>query len=121
MADLSPLLHMLGLDAKRRDPWRNLYVTGPDDAKMLALADAGLVYRAVTPGFCARGDVVYMATERGKSVAIAENARVNPPPSRSRARYLRWLDVSDVCPDLTFREYLMRKMYEDSYWEARRG
>ena len=36
------------------------------------------------------------ATDHGKAVAIAENARIHPPLSREKARYDRWLTTSDV-------------------------
>ena len=117
MADrphLDALLHMLGLDANHRDSWRNHYVTGNDDEAVARLVVDGLAEPAPTPGFCARGDRVFRATERGRSVAIAENNRRNPPPKPARGRYLAWLRISDVCPDLTFGDYLRRRMYDDA-------
>lgn len=114
--DYAPLLHMLGLDADHREPWRNHYVSGSGhhaEPALDALVAAGLVEEVRRPGFLPDGDRVHMATEAGKRVAIAENLRRNPPPKPAKARYLRWLSLHEVCPDLTFREFLNRKLYRE--------
>ena len=110
---MDALLHMLGLDAKRREPWRNHYVCGPSvDAELVSLLAAGLVEEVGSPGFLAAGDRTFRATDAGRRQAIAENARRNPPPSPSKARYLAWLSVHDgPAPDLTFGEFLRQRRY----------
>lgn len=110
---MDTLLHMLGLDADHRLPWRNYYVTGADpDPEIDALVTAGLVEPTRRRSFLDVSDRVYRATEAGEIAAMAENRRRNPPLSPARRRYLHWLRLSDVCPDLTFGEYLRRRMYE---------
>jgi len=116
-ATLHVLLHTLGLDANHRDAYRNHFVAGPghhDEAHIAELVAGGLLELAPTPGFLAAGDVVYRATKRGRSVAVAANNRINPPPGRSAARYAAWLHLSDVCPDLTFGIFLRRRLYDDA-------
>lgn len=114
---MSALLHMLGLDADHRAPWRNHYVTGPDDEpELVDLVARGLVKEVRSPGFLADGDRTFLATEAGRVAAIAENIRANPPPSARQRRYLHWLRLSDVCPDLTFGDYLKQRMYADPAW-----
>lgn len=116
---MSALLHMLGLDADHRKPWRNHFVAGPghhSNAELAALVEAGHIAQARTPKFLPSDDVVYVATEAGIAHAIAENYRANPVPPMAKRRYLHWLRISDVAPDLTFREYLRRKMYADPAW-----
>ena len=119
MADLSPLLHMLGLDADHREPWRNHFVGGDDHHDEPAIAELialGLVERVARPGFLPDGDRVYRATDAGKAAAVAENWRRYPRPSRAKARYLHWLRLSGVCADLTFGAYLRRRLYADPAW-----
>lgn len=116
---MSALLHMLGLDADHREPWRNHYVTGPEDEpELVDLVARGLVEEVDSPGFLARGDRTFRATEAGRALALAENARRNPPPRTSKRRYLHWLRLSDVLPDLSFGEYLRRKLYNDPTYGA---
>lgn len=108
------LIHMLGLNAEHRECWRNHYVAGSGpEPELDALVADGLVVLARSPSFLVDGDRVFIATERGKNVARAENNRRNPPPNRGRARYLAWLRLSDVWDDLTFGAYLRRKLYND--------
>lgn len=80
--------------------------------------DRGLVEEGRSPGFLAAGDRTFRATEAGRAVALAENARQNPPARPSKRRYLHWLRLSDVLPDLSFGEYLRRKLYNDPYYGA---
>lgn len=107
------LLHTLGLDANHREPWRNHYVTGGTDADVDTLVAEGLMEPTRRPGFLHVDDRVYRATDRGVTVACAENRRRNPPPSRAKGRYLAWLRIADVCPDLTFGAFLKRRMYDE--------
>lgn len=72
-AGLGLLQHALGLDARRRDPWRNHFLAGPghsDEVELEALVEAGLMERRRAPSFCEEGDVVYVATESGRVLAV---------------------------------------------------
>lgn len=118
-ATIHVLLHTLGLDGNHRDAYRNHFVAGPghhDEPHLAELVAAGLLELAPTPGFLDAGDVVYRATERGRSVAVAANNRLNPPPGRAKARYLAWLRLSDVAPDLTFGTFLRRRLYDEAVY-----
>lgn len=108
---MDTLLHMLGLDADHTEPWRDHYVTSGADPEIDALVAAGLVEPARRPGFLHIDDRVFRTTSAGRAAALAERARRYPPPSRDKRRYLGWLRIADVAPDLTFGEYLRRRLY----------
>ncbi len=112
IASMGALLHMLGLDADHRVPWRNYYVTSADDPEIDALVSAGLAEPTRRPGFLDVSDRVYRATEAGKIAAMTENRRRNPPPSPAKRRYLAWLRLADAWPDLTFADFLRRRLYD---------
>lgn len=108
---------MLGLDADHRKPWRNHFVTGPDEGDDIReLVTLGYVVDVRRPGFLDARDRVFVATDAGKAAASEENQRANPPPTTNRRRYLHWLRISDADPDLTFGEYLRRRLYNDPAW-----
>lgn len=105
------LLHTLGLDWKR-EPYRNYFVACPghDDLPHLeALVAAGLMEQRRRPGFLPEDDAVFSTTDAGRELALS----LLPKVPRDRSRYLRWLNMRDVDADLTFGEFLRRRMYED--------
>ncbi len=104
------LIHTLGLDDRHRAPWRNQYVTGATDPAMDELVAAGFMEPVRRPGWLAAEDYPYRATDAGKVAAVAENERRNPKPSRSRRRYLHYLEVADAY-GCSFGEYLRHKQY----------
>lgn len=110
---MSALLHMLGLDAKHIEPWRNHYVGMGTEAELQPLLADGLIEEVPRPGFCPEGDRVFRATPAGIRAAAAERARRYPPPSRAKARYDGWLTIADCFPDLRFGDYLRRRMYDE--------
>jgi len=114
---MDALLHMLGLDADHREPWRNHYVTGGDAPEIDALVAAGLVEPVAAPRFLDATDRVYRATAEGERQARIENRRRNPPPSPAKRRYLAWLRLSDAWPDLTFADFLRRRLYDPDVLE----
>lgn len=109
--NLSILLHTLGLDERRANPWRNHYVTSAEDPDVAALVEAGLMEPTRRPGFLPVGDRVFRVTSAGEAVARTERARLYPPKSRSSARYHAWLD-GDGC-GVSFGEFLKRRMYRE--------
>jgi len=118
--DIDIVLHALGLNEhhdRKKSPTRNHYVTGPTDDAMDRLVAAGLMEQTRTPGFLADGDRNFRATDKGRAAAIEEWKRRYPPPSkrvaRAKGRYDDWLRCSD-CWDITFGEYLRRKLYKES-------
>lgn len=100
---LDILRHMLGINVSdRRNPpeYRDYACADPGDAIMHALHDAGLVrmYRF------GNGYEWWTTTDAGKAAARAsQRAMLKPKASRV---YARFLDVRDVLPDLTFRQFL---------------
>lgn len=108
---LDPLLHTLGLDERHADCSRDHYVTEADDEALVALVARGLMEKRKAPGFLAPESCCFGATAAGRVEALAERARRYPPPSRSQARYMAWLDVAD-CYDLTFGGWLKAKLYD---------
>lgn len=109
---MDALLHALGLDERHAVPWRNYYVPRGDDPVIMPLVAAGLMAEVRAPAFLSKGARVFVATDAGKRAALVEHRRRYPPPSKYRARYLHWLDISDCC-DVTFGEYLRRRMYAE--------
>ena len=77
------LMHALGLDERRRTPWRNHYVVGDHRADRVAqLVALGLMQPTIRPGFIPATDRVYHVTDAGRVEAIAANDRLNPPRRR---------------------------------------
>jgi hypothetical protein len=78
-------MHALGLDERRRAPWRNHYVVGEHRAdRVEQLVALGFMAPTVQPGFITEGDRVFHVTESGKVEALAANDRLNPPTVRRR-------------------------------------
>lgn len=94
------LQHSLGIDREKRSPWRNYYCDEAGAPQLEALVSLGLMShgRAVN-----ESQRYYHVTAAG--VAVAVDA-LPAPYSRSKQRYRRFLSVSDVMPDLTFRDFL---------------
>jgi hypothetical protein len=92
-AQIHILRHSLGL-TYGEEMYRNHFVTGEgsiDHPDCMALSAAGLM-RRVEGSALSGGMDVFVVTDAGKLVAQAHT----PKLSRSKKRYLRWLDISDV-------------------------
>ena len=74
------LMHALGLDERRREPWRNHYVTSADDPDVAQLVALGFMAQTRTPGFLPDGDRNFIVTDAGTREAVEANYRSNPPP-----------------------------------------
>ncbi len=109
MGDLLHILqHSLGVDAfGRGEQYRNRFVTGEGSI------DHPICMEAVERGFMTRhagnaltGDMdLFLVTDEGRAFV----AETSPKPDRkqlARDRYSRFLDLSEVMPDLTFRQFL---------------
>lgn len=104
--DLRILRHMLGIDdARKRDakPYRNHYCANAGDPNLVSLVQRGLVVLSRPPSKAIPYET-YVATEDGIAIATSSARRRAWP--RKRRVYDRYLDVKDVCPDLSFREFL---------------
>lgn len=104
------LRHMLGIDVNDTpspQEYRDYYCANPGDANLHELASVGMVTMYSTHG----GYEWFKTTDAGKSAARAsQQAMLLPKPKRA---YLRWLSISDVLPDLTFRDFLTRREFAD--------
>ena len=108
---LHVLQHSLGRDqygrsARGKPDYRNHFCTGPDTDDFPLCREAvslGLMTEHA-PREISGGDYIFTVTPTGKEY-IAEHSPPEPRVSRGRARYLRWLAVSDVS-GITFREWL---------------
>ena len=77
------LMHALGLDERRRTPWRNHYVVGDHRADRVAqLVALGFMAQTRTPSFLPDGERNFIVTDAGRVEAIAANDRLNPPRRR---------------------------------------
>lgn len=99
------LRHMLGIDVNDTpDPpeYRDYYCANPGDPQMHELVGLGVVrLRATRDGY-----EWFETTHTGKAEARASQRAMLLP--KSKRIYLRWLSISDVRPDLTFRDFLTR-------------
>jgi len=116
VSDLAPsqlqtLRHMLGIDRPELDkpePYRNYFCATPGDPEMRELARLGAVELYSEQG----GYEWYRCTDAGRAAAMASHKDIRYSPSKRN--YLRFLDLRDCCPDLTFREFLTDPVFRAS-------
>lgn len=102
-SDIRSLQHALGITDGQKE-YRNYYAADPYDAKMERLVRLGLMER----GRVIAGGLQYFhVTECGRELAYQELDR--PKLSRSQKRYLRYLDLRDIYPDMTFEEFILNR------------
>lgn len=107
---LQVLQHSLGVDQfGRGNMYRRHFVTGEgslDHPTCLEAVTLGLMVRH--PGNALTGEMdLFLVTEAGREFVRTRS----PKPDRrqrNKDRYSRFLDISDVYPDLTFGEFLRR-------------
>lgn len=105
------LRHMLGIDEPAHDrpkPYRNYYCANPGDPKLVELARLGTVRLYDTRG----GYEWWECTDIGRVAAMASHKTIRYPAAKRR--YIRFLEVSDCLPDLTFREFLTDPRYRET-------
>lgn len=111
------LRHMLGIkdkfDEVNPKPYRDYYCADPANPTLLAMERLGLVER-----YGARDTQYhwYRTTEAGRTAAF-ESHRAGLWP-KSKRIYRRFLDVADVCPDLTFKEFLTHPRFAETRQSA---
>lgn len=108
---LRTLRHMLGIntpDAERPKPYRNYYCANPGEKEMLELARLGAIELYDTRG----SYEWWQCTDAGRTAAIASHKTIRYSPAKRR--YIRFLDLRDCFPDLTFREFLTDPRYRCS-------
>lgn len=105
------LQHALGVDQYGRgQQYRRHFVTGEgslDHPSCMSAVDQGLMTRHA--GNAATGDMdLFLVTDAGRAF-VRDHSPAAPKLSRSKRRYMRWLEISDVCPDLTFGDFMRRE------------
>jgi hypothetical protein len=117
MSERDPSLHILqhalGLDDYGRGKsYRNHYVTGPScDGWDLCMAhvEAGRMEKHEPRDMFGGGDnCCFTVTDAGREYVL-EHSPTPPRMSPSKQRYLTWLRVADVYPDMTFGEWLKQR------------
>jgi len=102
------LRHMLGIDRPDMDepkPYRDYYCASPDDPSMVELERIGAVRK-----YDNRGDYAwYTCTPEGRAAGIASHKTIRYPAAKRR--YIRFLDIRECCPDLTFSQFLTDPRY----------
>jgi hypothetical protein len=109
---LSVLQHALGRDEfgknrYGRPDFRNHFCAGGDDLPICREAAAQGLMVEHAPSDISGGCPVFVVTDAGKAY-IAEHSPPPPKVSRGKARYLRWLHVSDAAGE-TFGAWLKRE------------
>ena len=113
MEQLQTLRHMLGIDnpnVKVPMPYRDYYCANPGDPELHELARLGAVELYATRG----GYEWFQTTAVGKAAAMESHKTIRK--SKASRVYSKYLDISDVHPDLTFKRFLT----DPTYSEARR-
>lgn len=97
------LRHMLGINRpEQRAPqaYRDYAAVNPGDVEWVELERLGMVERYSSHG----SYHWYRTTPAGRAAAFASHRKIRF--SRSTRRYLKFLDLGDCFPGLTFREFL---------------
>jgi len=104
---------MLGINApydRKPKPYRNYAAVNPGDGEYAELERLGAVERC---GGVPWSEYDYFrCTEAGKAAAMASHKSIQC--SKAKRVYHRFLDLSDCCPDLTFKEFLTNPKFEEA-------
>ena len=109
MADMLHILqHALGVDKfGRGDQYRRHFVTGEgslDHPTCMEAVAQGLMTRHSGNALTGEMDL-FLVTDKGRAFVAARSPKPDRK-QRARDRYSRYLDLADVFPDLTFRQFL---------------
>jgi hypothetical protein len=112
---LDTLRHMLGINdpSKRKpEPYRNHYCANPGDEHLWGLSQLGMVE------FMGMRDNYewFQCTEEGRLAAIRSHRSIQY--SKSKRVYIKFLDIRDCCPDLTFKQFLTDPRFKESRADA---
>jgi hypothetical protein len=109
--ELETLRHSLGLSISSK-AFRNHYATDPGHPKLEALVSKGLMVKGrQIPG----GLMYYHSTEAGIALAMAHQPKITAAGARSKERYKKFLFLRDIMPNLSFREFVCRRYYNESW------
>ena len=105
---LHVLQHSLGVDKfGRGTQYRNRFVTGEDSVDhpfCMKAVERNLMTRHAGSALTGGMDL-FCVTDEGRRF-VAEQSPKPDRKQRAKDRYSRFLDLSDVIPDLTFRRFL---------------
>lgn len=104
------LRYMLGIntpDARRPRPYRDYYCAGKGDENLRELQRLGAVALYRTDDHYEW----YTTTPSGRAAAMASHRAIRN--SKAKRVYRRFLDIREVCPDLTFREFITNHQFAD--------
>lgn len=108
---LSILQHSLGVDKfGRGTQYREHFVTGEGSIDYPICMEAerlGLMTRHAGNALTGEMDL-FLVTDAGRAF-VAEHSPRPDRRQKARDRYSRFLDISDVMPDLTFGDFLRRE------------
>lgn len=107
---LRTLRHMLGINCPwmaKPVPTRDYYCAPKGHVTSAELLRLGMVrmYRCDTYEW-------YTTTDAGRAAAIASFRSIQHP--KAKRRYMKWLEISDCLPDVTFREFLMDPRFAET-------
>ena len=111
---LDVLRHMMGINDSYQAtprPYRNYAAVCPADPCYAEMVQAGLVERYGTATGPDDYDY-YRCTEAGKTAAMASHKAIRL--SKPKRMYAKFLALSDVFPDLQFRDFLVDPRFAES-------
>ena len=109
---LHTLRHMLGINTPHDripKPNRNYAAVNPGDEEFVELEKIGAVEKIGKPSW-AEYDY-YQCTDAGKLAAMRSHRTIRY--GKSKRRYIKYLDISDCCLDLTFKEFLTNPRFKE--------
>lgn len=112
---LQTLRHMLGIDdpyLRVPRPTRDYYCANPGDQHLHALQAAGAVRLYSTRD----SYEWFTTTDAGRAAGIASHRTIRK--SKGARLYVKYLEVSDCWPDLTFRQFLTDPELRDTRQDA---
>lgn len=115
---LDTLRHMLGINTPNEPhprPTRNYATVEKGSIEFATLSSMGLIEKMdrVMTEF---GYDYFQVTDQGRALAMESHKSIQK--SKSARRYVKFLEVVDAVPDLSFREFLTDPQYERSRQEA---
>lgn len=112
---LQILRHMLGIDdpyLRDPKPWRDYFCANPDDMELVELASLGMVEKYSEHG----SYFWYRTTDLGRAAALKSQRAIRHP--KARRVYVKFLEISDCFSELTFKEFLTDKQFEETRHNA---
>jgi ectoine hydroxylase-related dioxygenase (phytanoyl-CoA dioxygenase family) len=116
---LHTLRHMLGIntpDSRIPEPHRDYAAVNPGDPEFVELERLGAVRCYRRRGEASNAYDWYCCTEAGREAAMHSHRLIRRP--KKQRVYAKFLDISDVLPDLTFKQFLTDETFRRARAEA---